>query len=130
MERSSAGAVPYSSVTSVTNMTKEYSYYLIEAGVSYREDVDEVIEVLKEIDEGLRADRPGVQPPDEEGVRRRGIEIPFPHRTVFFGEGKDGSAPPLRLRSIEGKKPDRAAGIGKEGGGRKESGGRKSDGKR
>ncbi|MEX0340251.1 MAG: mechanosensitive ion channel family protein, partial [Arenibacterium sp.] len=28
----------------------------------------------------------------------RGIEIPFPHQTVFFGENKDGSAPPLRLQ--------------------------------
>ncbi len=27
----------------------------------------------------------------------RGIEIPFPHRTIWFGTGKDGQAPPLRL---------------------------------
>lgn len=32
----------------------------------------------------------------------RGIEIPFPHLTVYAGEGKDGSAPPFRLRSVEG----------------------------
>jgi small conductance mechanosensitive channel len=26
-----------------------------------------------------------------------GIEIPFPHRTLYFGAAKDGSAPPLRM---------------------------------
>ena len=25
----------------------------------------------------------------------RGIEIPFPHLTLYAGQGKDGSAPPL-----------------------------------
>ena len=27
----------------------------------------------------------------------RGIEIPFPHQTIYFGEDKSGKAPPLRL---------------------------------
>ncbi|HKK29892.1 MAG TPA: mechanosensitive ion channel domain-containing protein, partial [Alphaproteobacteria bacterium] len=27
----------------------------------------------------------------------RGIEIPFPHQTLYFGEDKDGKAPPLRV---------------------------------
>ncbi|WP_052507088.1 mechanosensitive ion channel family protein [Desulfonatronovibrio magnus] len=27
----------------------------------------------------------------------RGIEIPFPHQTIWFGVDKDGSAPPMRL---------------------------------
>jgi small conductance mechanosensitive channel len=27
-----------------------------------------------------------------------GIEIPFPHTTVYFGQEKDGSAPPANLR--------------------------------
>jgi small conductance mechanosensitive channel len=27
----------------------------------------------------------------------RGVEIPFPHMTVWFGEGKDGSAPPAHI---------------------------------
>jgi len=26
-----------------------------------------------------------------------GVEIPFPHMTVWFGEGKDGAAPPIHL---------------------------------
>jgi small conductance mechanosensitive channel len=40
----------------VTNMTKEYSFYLFDVGVAYRENVDEVIEILKEVDEGMRQD--------------------------------------------------------------------------
>lgn len=35
----------------------------------------------------------------------RGIEIPFPHMTVYMGQGKDGTAPPISVRS-EGKAPD------------------------
>jgi small conductance mechanosensitive channel len=31
----------------------------------------------------------------------RGIEIPFPHQTIYFGEDKQGDAPPLRLRTVE-----------------------------
>jgi small conductance mechanosensitive channel len=34
----------------------------------------------------------------------RGVEIPFPHVTVYMGEDKDGKAPPLR---IEGGVPVR-----------------------
>jgi len=29
-----------------------------------------------------------------------GIEIPYPHMTLYFGEDKDGSAPPLRLMQL------------------------------
>jgi len=48
--------VPNSNIDVVTNMTKDYSRYVFDIGVSYREDVDEVIEVLKEIDEEVRND--------------------------------------------------------------------------
>ena len=40
----------------VTNMTKEYSRYVFDIGVAYREDVDEVIDVVKQVDEELRND--------------------------------------------------------------------------
>lgn len=40
----------------VTNMTKDYSRYLFDIGVAYREDVDEVIELIKRVDEGMRND--------------------------------------------------------------------------
>jgi small conductance mechanosensitive channel len=43
-------------IDTVTNMTKEYSQYVFDIGVAYREDVDEVIEVIKTVDEGLRND--------------------------------------------------------------------------
>ena len=34
---------------------------------------------------------------------RAGIEIPFPHTTLYFGVDKDGTAPPANLRWVEGK---------------------------
>jgi len=40
----------------VTNMTKGYSRYVFEIGVAYREDVDEVMKIMKQVDEDLRAD--------------------------------------------------------------------------
>jgi small conductance mechanosensitive channel len=40
----------------VTNMTKDYSRYVFEIGVAYREDVDEVMEVIREVDEELQSD--------------------------------------------------------------------------
>ena len=30
----------------------------------------------------------------------RGIEIPFPHRTLYFGEPKEGLPPPLYLEQV------------------------------
>ena len=104
---------------------------------AYREDVDEVIEVIKEVDEELRNDpdyKDDILEPIEilgldqfadsavivkartttvpikqwrvgrEFNRRlkkkfdeRDIEIPFPHVTVYMGQGKQGQAPPLRM---------------------------------
>ena len=51
--------MPNSQIDVVTNMTKEYSRFVFDIGVAYREDVDEVIEVIKGVDEDLRKD-PGV----------------------------------------------------------------------
>jgi small conductance mechanosensitive channel len=48
--------IPNGNIDVVTNMTKEYSQYVFDIGVAYREDVDEVMEVIKEVDEGLRND--------------------------------------------------------------------------
>lgn len=48
--------IPNGNIDVVTNMTKGYSRYVFEIGVAYREDVDEVIEVIKEVDEDLRKD--------------------------------------------------------------------------
>ncbi|PWC89357.1 hypothetical protein TSH100_04745 [Azospirillum sp. TSH100] len=48
--------VPFSAVTSISNMTKDFSYYVFDVTVAYREDVDRVVSVLHEIGAGLRAD--------------------------------------------------------------------------
>jgi small conductance mechanosensitive channel len=125
----------------VTNMTKEYSRYVFDVGVAYRENVDEVIEVIKEVDEDMRNDehfgqnilepieilgldrfadsavvvrartktKPIRQWETGREFNRRlkkrfdelGIEIPFPHRTVYFGVDKQGQAPPMRVAKEE-----------------------------
>lgn len=48
--------IPNGNIDLVTNMTKEYSRYVFDIGVAYREDVDEVVEVIKQVDEELRSD--------------------------------------------------------------------------
>lgn len=48
--------VPNGHIDVVTNMTKDFSRYVFDIGVAYREDVDEVIGVIKEVDEELRND--------------------------------------------------------------------------
>ena len=144
--------LPFSSVSTVTNMTKDYSQHVFDIGVAYREDVDEVIGVLAELGEELRADGdfgPLVREPLEimgldaladsavvirgrittdpgmqwsvgrefnRRVKRRfdelGIEIPFPHQTVYFGEDRSGRAPAAPIRIEESRppqEPDRAA---------------------
>lgn len=129
--------VPNGNISVVTNMTKEFSRYVFDIGVAYREDVDEVIEVIKGIDEEMRQDpefkddiiepieimgldqfansaiviraRTTTLPIKQWRVGREfnrrikkkfdelNIEIPFPHVTLYMGEGKDGKSPPLRV---------------------------------
>ncbi len=40
---------PNGTINSLSNMTQEFSYYVFNVGVAYKEDVDRVMEVLKEI---------------------------------------------------------------------------------
>lgn len=40
----------------VTNMTKDFSRYVFDIGVDYSQNIDSVIEVIKEVDEDLRRD--------------------------------------------------------------------------
>jgi small conductance mechanosensitive channel len=127
--------VPNGVIDKVKNMTKLYSYYLFEVGVAYRESVDEVMAVLKEIAAELQEDPAFgadiLEPLEMLGVdqfadsaviikcriktvpikqwrigremnRRikitfdaKGIEIPFPHQTIYWGEPKKGTPPPL-----------------------------------
>ena len=48
--------VNFGSVAMVTNMTREFSYYVVDTKVSYQYDPDDVMDVLRETDEELRAD--------------------------------------------------------------------------
>lgn len=48
--------VNFGSVSIVTNMTREFSYYVVDVKVSYQYDPDDVMEVLRQTDEELRAD--------------------------------------------------------------------------
>jgi len=57
--RDSAGTVyifPNGSIILLANLTKDYSYYVIDVSVDYSEDTDRVIEVLREIAQELRHD--------------------------------------------------------------------------
>ncbi|PEN11322.1 mechanosensitive ion channel protein MscS [Longibacter salinarum] len=40
----------------VTNMTKEFSYYVFDIGIAYRENVDEAIEIIQRVGADLRDD--------------------------------------------------------------------------
>ena len=132
--------VPNGSITTVTNMSRGYAQAVIDVGVAYRENVDEVIQVMKSVGEDLRTDdafqfkildnmemagvdqldnssvvircRFKVLPLEQWGVRReflkrikaafdqQGIEIPYPHLTIYPGQHKDGSAPAFNLQSL------------------------------
>ena len=124
---------PNGSINTLSNMTYEYSYFVFETGVAYKEDTDRVTAVLKEVADGLMREEPYssaiLEPLEVLGVdqfadsaviiksriktkpiqqwmigremNRRikkkfdevGIEIPFPHVSVYFGE----ASRPVRL---------------------------------
>ena len=136
--------VPNGQITSVINMTRGFSFAVLDIGVAYRENVDEVMAVMLDVAGGMRKEAPhaeriledmemaGVDQWSDSAVvikarfkvvamqqwnvkreylRRlklafdeRGIEIPFPHLTVYAGQDKDGAAPslPLDLRRRRG----------------------------
>ena len=48
--------VPFGEISIVDNYTKEFSYYLFNVGVAYKEDTDKVIAHLKSIDETMRSE--------------------------------------------------------------------------
>lgn len=54
--RGTVHVVPFSTVDIVENMTKDFSYALVDLGVAYREDYDHVVSVLEQVAEDLRAD--------------------------------------------------------------------------
>jgi moderate conductance mechanosensitive channel len=48
--------VPFSEVTSVKNLTKDFSYAIARVGISYSEDIDRVVEILRRVGEQLSED--------------------------------------------------------------------------
>ncbi|MGI9499718.1 MAG: mechanosensitive ion channel family protein, partial [Geminicoccaceae bacterium] len=128
-----AHTIPFSEVTTITNHTKDFAFAELDIGIGYREDVDEVIEVIRQIGAELETDpilgetimepiqvlgldqfadsavvikariktRPMTQWSVKRGFNRLmkyrfdelGIEIPYPHQTIYFGEDKEGRAP-------------------------------------
>ncbi len=47
---------PNGTITTLSNMTTEWSAYVFDIGVAYKENTDEVIEVIREVADGLMAD--------------------------------------------------------------------------
>jgi small-conductance mechanosensitive channel len=137
--------VPNNLITTVTNMSRSYAQSVIDVGVAYREDTDQVVDIMRAVGREMREDaqlgpkilddleiagvdqwadsavvlrcRFKVAPLEQWGVRREflrrlkkvfdreGIEIPFPHVTVYAGAGKDGNAPAFPLLPIQGSAP-------------------------
>ncbi|CAO3458669.1 Potassium efflux system KefA protein / Small-conductance mechanosensitive channel [Azospirillum argentinense] len=48
--------IPFSAVTSVSNMTKDFSYYVFDVAIPYHENADRVVSVLHGIGDELRKD--------------------------------------------------------------------------
>jgi small-conductance mechanosensitive channel len=139
--RDMTGAVhvfPNGSIERLSNLTKDFSYYVVDVGVAYNEDPDEVAEVLRQIGDELQADprfAPNILEPLEilgvdafeesqvtlktriktvplkqwevgRELRRRikktfaakGIEIPFRHVAVYFGE----ASKPFQVEQVGG----------------------------
>jgi small conductance mechanosensitive channel len=49
--------VPFSAVTTVLNRTKGYAYYVFDIGISYGEDVDRVIDVVRTLGAEMQKDK-------------------------------------------------------------------------
>lgn len=128
---------PNGTVTTLSNLTNEWSAYILEIGVAYKEDTDKVVAAMEEVGRELLADEefgplmleePEIFGVDKFGdsaviikgriktkpilqwqvgreyLRRlkyafdaQGIEIPFPHRTIYSGE----ASKPFDLQILE-----------------------------
>ncbi|MGB2660832.1 MAG: mechanosensitive ion channel domain-containing protein [Candidatus Omnitrophota bacterium] len=125
--------IPNGEIKTVVNYTKEFAQALLNIGVAYKENVDRVMDVIKDVGNEMRGDEYfgklildelemlGVDDFADSAViikfrmktlpikqwevmrefRRRlknkfdelGIEIPFPHRTLYWGVGEDNTWP-------------------------------------
>ncbi len=133
---------PHGIITSLSNLTKDWSAAVFDIGVAYKEDPDRVSAVIKEVADDLRNDdyfrwlilepveifgvdsfgdssvvikaRIKTKPIKQWEVGREfrkrlkkafdknGIEIPFPHRSVYFGE----ASKPIEVMLAGGKTPE------------------------
>ena len=124
-------------ISTLANMTKDWSAIVFDIGVAYKENTDKVVEVVQRLAAEMRADevfgpkilddmevfgvdsfgdnavvikaRFKTHPIEQWNVGREfnrrmkmafdaeGIEIPFPHRTVYFGE----ASPPFQVESAK-----------------------------
>jgi small conductance mechanosensitive channel len=120
--------LPNGSIDRVKNFTKDYSRYVFDIGVAYKEDIDQVMGEIKGVGQSLQKDpdfapliveplevfgldrfddsamivkaRITTQPLQQWTIAREfnrrlkkafdqaGIEIPFPHRTVYMGKNQ------------------------------------------
>ena len=64
--------VPFSEVTTVKNLARDFAYVVARIAISYSEDIDRVVEILRQVSEELMADetlRPSILDPfDYQGV--------------------------------------------------------------
>ncbi|MGH6932138.1 MAG: mechanosensitive ion channel family protein [Dongiaceae bacterium] len=66
--------IPFSAINAVRNMTRDFGYAVFDVGISYREDLDRVVQLLRDIGEELRRDaglgRDIREPIDVAGINR------------------------------------------------------------
>ncbi len=141
--------VPNGQISSVINLTRGWSFAVMDIGVAYRENVDEVIALIKTTAAEMKAEpehaeriledlemagvdnwgdsavmikcRFKVVPMQQWAVKREflrrlkvafdaaGVEIPFPHLTIYAGQDKDGAAPSLPLQLLRQRSQAAAA---------------------
>ena len=134
---------PNGAITTTSNLTNEWSAYVFDIGVAYKENTDRVISVMKEVGRKMmqheRFGKLMLEEPEVFGVDKfadssvvikgrirtkpirqwdvgreylrriklafdeHGIEIPFPHRSIYFGE----NSKPMDLKLIERLQPGR-----------------------
>jgi len=131
--------IPNSSITTVTNKSRDFSYAVIDLSVAYGENVDDVYEVMRKVGTDMRS-APGfkeriiedleiagidnlgdsaviircrfkVHPLEQWDVKREfhyrikaafdaaGIEIPYPHLTLYAGQVKQGETPAFKVQA-------------------------------
>jgi small-conductance mechanosensitive channel len=128
---------PNGTITTLSNVTREFSCHVFDIGVAYKEDTDRVVQLLKEVGDDLQQDETYgpemIEPVEIFGVDRfadsavvikgkiktmpskqwmvgrefnrrvkkrfdeEGIEIPFPHQSLYFG----GASKPFAMKLDE-----------------------------